>query len=858
MAVLVVLAAHTQAELLRAVTAAIMLSAVGRVARPRGIARAAACAVTRGGLLVERDAASTVVAGTRAATSRLTPCHPMLAARAFAAASAGGSGSDSGSGRSGRSGGSGSGSSTGAGNGTPEVSTGQSPIRPNLPGKAPKLRAGARPPMGRMQQKLLRPEEVQARHGQVYLPTREDQVESLRSGDEYDVLIIGGGATGAGAALDAATRGLSVACVERGDFASETSSRSTKLIWAGIRYIGTAVAALLQWRSFLNPKKAWDNFIGEFKMVLGAHRERRFLLETQPHLTNWVPIAVPINKWFMWPAPMGHPIFSLAPVTLPLVFKFYDSLSKFTCPPSHVLGKKAANDKFPQLSRAIKYASVFYEGQHNDARTNTTIALTAAAKGAHIANYVEVVGMLKDGTGKVVGVRARDHQAPEGVDPEFDIHAKSVVLCGGPFTDPLRALEDADSKPAVSGAAGTHIVLPGYYCPRDMGLLDINTSDGRFLFFLPWLGSTIVGTTDRKGTPTSDPAPPEDEIQWILNEVSKYLSPDLRVRRTDVLSAWQGWRPLATDPNAPPGAPASRDHIISTNPATGVTFITGGKWTTYREMAEDVIDRVVKDKGFKHAGPCVTMKTPLLGAEGYDNTLPVRLIQHYGIGEDVANHLCKTYGTHAWDVCERTRPTGLRWPRFGKLLVDGYPYIESEVKIAVTEYCRTVTDVLTLRTRLAFLNKEAASSVIDTVGEIMQRKLGWSDEVRKQQVTDARAYMDHFAGPVPNKEHCQLRAATPTDVRELFDSLDRDGNGYLCEPELKEAAQILGFPFESDEAAAAAFATMDKISDGRVDFDEFQAWWNESDSDLQRKLGARFEMSADKIKETGGSGVMFG
>ena len=130
-------------------------------------------------------------------------------------------------------------------------------------------------------------------------------------------------------------------------------------------------------------------------------------------------------------------------------------------------------------------------------------------------------------------------------------------------------------------------------------MLDINTSDGRFLFFLPWQGSTLVGTTDHKGPPVSDHGPPEEEIQWILNEVKKYLSDDLKVRRADVLSAWQGFRPLASDPNAPPGAPVSRDHVISTNPDTGVTFITGGKWTTYREMAEDVVDKVVKMHNFK-------------------------------------------------------------------------------------------------------------------------------------------------------------------------------------------------------------------------------------------------------------------
>jgi len=346
--------------------------------------------------------------------------------------------------------------------------------------------------------------------------------------------------------------------IERGDFASETSSRSTKLIWAGIRYIGTAVAALLSRNTLKNPKQSIENFVGEFKMVLGAHRERRFLLETQPHLTHWQPIAVPIEKWVSWPPPMGHPLFAAAGLMLPLVFKFYDSLSSFSCPSSYVLSKRRALKLFPQLdSPRMKYTQVFYEGMHNDARTCLSIALTAAESGATIGNYVEVVSLERtdvDDKERVTGVTVIDRLS----DETFVIQAKAFVFAGGPFTDGLRKLEDENCEAAVSGAAGTHIVLPGYFSHEGMGLLDINTSDGRFLFFLPWQGHTLVGTTDRKGEPRSSPAAPEDEIQWLLNEVKKYLSPELRVRRSDVLSAWQGWRPLARDPHAPPDAPPSR------------------------------------------------------------------------------------------------------------------------------------------------------------------------------------------------------------------------------------------------------------------------------------------------------------
>ena len=198
------------------------------------------------------------------------------------------------------------------------------------------------------------------------------------------------------------------------------------------------------------------------------------------------------------------------------MLKFYDSLSSFSCPPSYVMGPKQASEKFPQLShRDLKFVSVFYEAQHNDARTNIAIALSAAEHGATISNYVEATEMTFDGK-KASGVKAVDNMT----GAEFEIKAKKVILAGGPYTDLMRKMEDKDSKPAVQGASGSHVVLPGYYCPNDMGLLDYNTSDGRFLFFLPWQGHTLVGTTDKKCAAETRSTAPEDEVQWILNEVS--------------------------------------------------------------------------------------------------------------------------------------------------------------------------------------------------------------------------------------------------------------------------------------------------------------------------------------------------
>jgi len=694
-----------------------------------------------------------------------------------------------------------------------------------------------------------------------YLPTRSEQITKLKQASNkdqqpFDVIVVGGGATGCGAALDAQTRGLSTALIERADFGNETSARSTKLIWAGIRYIATAIAGLLRFRNLSRPIDAVSDFTGEFKMVLGAHKERRVMLENNPHLTNWVPIAIPMTSWISWPAPFGHPLFASAPLTLPLVFKFYDSLSGFTCPPSHIMQRARALRKFPQLSQDAKYFQVFYEGQHDDARTNTYIALTAAEKGAAVANYVEMIDLLKDeNTGKAIGVKCRDNMSGE----EFNVYSKAVVFAGGPFTDELRKLEDPDCKPAVNAAAGTHIVLPGYMSPSGIGMLDINTSDGRFLFFLPWQGHTVVGTTDRKGPVTSYHGPPEEEIEWLLNEVQKYLSDDIRVRRSDVLSAWQGFRPLASDPNALPGAPISRDHIVSVNPETNVTFITGGKWVTYREMAEDVIDRVIDLHKLNHAGPCVTDKIPLRGGEGYNRNVPIQLVQKYGVSEATAKHLACAYGMHAFEVCELAEPTTKTWPRFGNLLLEGFPYLECEIAyVCRNEMVCTLTDMLTLRTRLAYLNKDAALAIAPKMADLMAKEMNWSRSEKKRQLEEAMSVLKTFGGPFPSKEGMEQKFKSVNDVRALFKSMDHSGNGYIDFIEFKGVLDALGLPFANDKAAMNAFRNIDTDKNGKILEDDFIAWWENASrlDSLKSNLSQKFKLSAEKLRKD--SGVGFG
>ena len=702
------------------------------------------------------------------------------------------------------------------------------------------------------------------------IPSRDEQLHRLQEPNKvFDLLVIGGGATGAGIALDAASRGLSVACIERGDFASETSSRSTKLVWAGIRYLGTAFAALLSRQLLWNPIATIREFVGEFQMVLHCHKERKYMTHTQQHLCQWIPIAVPFTSWHISPPPMKHPLYGFFPLLAPFVFKFYDALSTFSCPPSYILTKTRAKQVFPQLfvtpatatsqqqqqqqqqqpvvppaqtkkiekRPELKYCAVFYEAQHNDARTNVAIALTAAEKGAVICNYVQAEQLLLDSdidhidhaTGdvssdrpnpatKATGARVTDRRT----GTTWNVRANKIVLAGGPFTDDLRRLEHLDAQPVVQGAAGTHVVLPGYFLPPHLGLLDPNTSDGRFLFVLPWEGHTLVGTTDRKGPAVSLPAPPEEDIDWILKECQRYLG--LTVRRSDVLSAWTGWRPLAADPNMnSEDAPVSRDHVISENPRTGVIFVAGGKWTTWRQMAEDATNRVVGANGPR----CRTLEIKLLGGDGYTSDLPYQLIQsHPGLPLEVAEHLARTYGNRAWEVCELASASGTAlWPQFGRPLVPGFPYIDAEVRYACREYACTIEDVLSRRTRLAFLNKRAAVSAIPLVADLMAQELGWSGAQKREEMISARLYLESYGGQVPQTADALLREASQESPERLFVTLDRDGSGYIDFDEVAEAVSILGLTL-SDAQLEKFFRQMDRSGSGRVSAEDFRMWWD--------------------------------
>lgn len=576
------------------------------------------------------------------------------------------------------------------------------------------------------------------------IKSRLEQIQDLKRSneeEEYDLLVIGGGATGSGIALDAATRGLKVAVVERDDFSAGTSSKSTKLVHGGVRYLEKAV---------------WELDYNQYALVKEALRERKYFLNTAPHLSQWLPIMVPVQKW--WQAPYFW-----------AGTKAYDFLAGSEgIETSYFLTKSKAIDAFPMLKRDnIIGAMVYYDGAHNDSRMNVSLAMTAALYGTTVVNHLEVTGLDKDANGKLCGARAKDvvTELNGGKAEEFKIRAKGIINATGPFSDAIRKMDEPDVKEIVAPSAGVHVILPGYFSPSNMGLIDPSTSDGRVIFFLPWQGNTIAGTTDQPCEIEAQPQPTEKDINWILSEIRGYVAPDITIERSDVLAAWSGIRPLVRDPKAKNSESLVRNHLVTVSPA-GLLTCAGGKWTTYRQMAEEAVDEAIDvfklkprqmdslpdisgvggsglvADGATLDGTCQTHQVRLIGAHGFSKTLFINLIQHFGLETDVAKHLTESYGDRSWQVAALSSPTAERFPVRGCRLSAMYPFIDGEVRYAVRhEYAQTAVDVIARRTRLAFLNAEAALEALPRVIDLMGEELQWNIARKDVEWKDSLSYL---------------------------------------------------------------------------------------------------------------------
>ncbi len=506
---------------------------------------------------------------------------------------------------------------------------------------------------------------------------RETALDRVRSGEAFDIVICGGGATGLGAAVDGAARGHSVCLLEQADFANGTSSRSTKLIHGGVRYLRQ----------------------GQISMVLGALRERERLIHNAPHLVCDVAFVIPAYRWWQ----RGYYGVGL---------KLYEEMGGHdSFAASEILSKSELVKLLPTIERrGLRGGVLYHDGQFDDARLAIVLAQTASDHGAAVLNQVRCAGLRHD-DGKVAGVLARDQESGE----ELEIGARCVINATGPFTDTIRRLDQPDSPPIISPSQGVHVVLPRDFLPGDHAMLIPRTDDGRVIFAVPWHGRVVAGTTDTPVAEASlEPRALQEEFDFLLTHLGRYLSCD--PEPADVLSVFAGLRPLVKGGAGASTASLSRDHLITVSDS-GLITITGGKWTTYRKMAEDVIDRA-EIVGELTERPCPTADLALHGSEGLACNLTTEI---------------DAYGADA----HRIRELIAAEPELADYIDERLDLQKAEVVwFAREEMARTVDDVLARRCRGLILDAAAAIGAAPAVAEILGRELGWSDERRLGEIAD--------------------------------------------------------------------------------------------------------------------------
>lgn len=512
----------------------------------------------------------------------------------------------------------------------------------------------------------------------------------LRAGSEiFDLLIVGGGASGLGAAVDAAARGHRVALIEQGDFAQGTSSRSTKLVHGGVRYLGQ----------------------GNLSLVTSALRERGRLLRNAPHLAHAMPFVIPSYSW--WEKP--YYAFGLT---------LYDGLAgRLSLGASQQLSRAETIRHLPTIETdGLRGGVLYYDGQFDDARLAINLAQTAVEGGAVLVNYCACVGLVKE-RGVVGGVLVRDGET----GAEFAVRARAVINATGVFVDALRCFDEPKTAPMVTVSQGVHLVLPREFLPGSSALMIPKTADGRVLFAIPWQGRLVVGTTDTPDVAaTMAPRAVPEEVAFILDHARKYLTRD--PGESDVLSVFAGLRPLVKRGRAGDTARLSRDHTIALSPSRLIT-LTGGKWTTYRKMAEDVVDQAERVAGLGHV-PSTTAERAIHGA---------------GATGASAGAL-QSYGSDAVAIAEWAgRDPALAGPVHPACALGRAEVVWH----AREEMARTVEDVLARRTRTLVLDARASIEAAPVVARLLADELGRDDAWVAAQVRGYRELARGWLLPAP-------------------------------------------------------------------------------------------------------------
>ncbi len=530
---------------------------------------------------------------------------------------------------------------------------------------------------------------------------------------QYDVLVIGGGITGAGIARDAALRGLKVILFEKGDYASGTSSKSSKLVHGGLRYLEH----------------------GEIALVFESVSERRVQTRVAPHLVRPQPFIIPIYQG----AKPGLEVMNVG-------LWIYDSLALFRAPKMHrtFRGAQAALKLEPQLKPAgLRGALEYYDCATDDSRLVLENVLDARALGADCHTYTEVERFERDAAGRITGVAVRDRLTGDG----WSAHAKVVVLAAGAWTDEMiQKFELPAQRPLLRRTKGVHIVLPRERLPLARAITLISPVDGRVMFAIPWLERTVLGTTDTDFIGKADEvAADADDVTYLCDSGNGYF-PGANLVPADVIATWAGLRPLIAAPPDVDESEISREHEVFTR-KDGLVIIAGGKLTTYRRMARECVDKtlhLLEELGEEVTAARVTTKhRPLPGAEGIETAdlegvaaIGRALMREHGLDADTATHLCGVYGSRAPLLAARI----VEEPALGERIDPELPYVWAEIEFAARhDLARTVDDVLARRVPLLLVGRDQGLDVCDRVADIVGGIHGWTTDQRAASLEAYRA-----------------------------------------------------------------------------------------------------------------------
>ncbi len=511
--------------------------------------------------------------------------------------------------------------------------------------------------------------------------TRSEQLQKLQQeiSDKYDIIVIGGGATGLGITFDAINRGYKTLLLEKIDFASGTSSRSTKLVHGGVRYLAQM----------------------DIMLVVEALRERGLMLKNAPHLIGNQEFVIPVYSWF-------------DVVFYTVGLKFYDLLSgRLSLGRSYFIGRGKVIKRIPNIKpEGLKGGIVYHDGQFDDSRMAVDLAKACVKHGGTVLNYFEVRGFLKDELGKVIGVKATDRISGRN----YEIRSSVVINATGVFSDEILRIDNPAAQKIIKPSQGVHLVLNGSFLQGDSALMIPKTEDGRVLFAIPWYGYTVTGTTDTPLEKISyEPVALKEEIDFILRTAGQYMVK--APQRKDILSVFAGLRPLAADPSNPHSTKEiSRRHKIILSPSFLIS-VTGGKWTTYRCMAEETINQAIK-VGLLKRRNCVTKSLKI-------DDVPI----------NISDERLKIYGSSATEIERMINENPDTAVRISKEL----PYTRAEIIwICRNEMPVMLEDILARRTRALIFNARASSECAPEVAGIMAEELGHDGRWIEEQVESFR------------------------------------------------------------------------------------------------------------------------